>query len=99
MSSQTSSRIRTSLISSLVGFSAAKLKTTCLSTSICACSSSGSFMSALAGAGCVVTPSIAQGAAGTFSSLLACFRFHAASVFLGGQPATSFFWRSGHEHT
>lgn len=67
MSSQTSSRIRTSLISSLVGFSAAKLKTTCLSTSICACSSSGSFMSALAGAGCVGTPSIARGAAGTYS--------------------------------
>lgn len=91
MSSQTSSRIRTSLISSLVGFSAAKLKTTCLSTSICACSSSGSFMSALAGAGCVGTPSIAQGAAGTFSSLLACFRLHAGSVFFCGSARNVLF--------
>lgn len=80
MSSQTSSRIRTSLTSSLVGFSAAKLKTTCLSTSICACSSSSSFMSALAGAGCVGASSIAQGVAGTFSSLVDCLRLHAGSV-------------------
>jgi len=84
MSSQTSSRIRTSLISSLVGFSAAKLKTTCLSTSICACSSIGSFMSALASAGCVGASSIAQRAAGTFSYPLTCCRLHAGSVFLGG---------------
>lgn len=42
------------------------------------------FMSALPGAGCVGAPSIAQGAAGTFSSLLACFRLHAGSVFVSG---------------
>lgn len=38
------------------------------------------FLSALPGVGCVRAPSIAQGAAGTFSSLLACFRLHAGSV-------------------
>lgn len=42
------------------------------------------FLSALSGVGCVGASSIAQGAAGTFSSLLACFRLHAGSVFLGG---------------
>ena len=42
------------------------------------------FMSALPGAGCVGTSSIAQGAAGTFSSLLACFRLHAGSVISSG---------------
>ena len=42
------------------------------------------FLSALSGVGCVGTSSIAQGAAGTFSSHLACFRLHAGSVFSSG---------------
>lgn len=41
-----------------------------------------SLMSALLGAGCVGTPSIAQGAAGTFPSR--CFGFHATSFVFRG---------------
>ena len=57
-----------------------------------ACTYSG-FMSALlvaVGNGLEAT-SIAQGAAGTFSSLLACCRLHAGSVFLGGSARNVLF--------
>lgn len=49
------------------------------------------FLSALSGVGCVGASSIAQGAAGTFSSPLACFRCHAASVFPGGSARNVLF--------
>ena len=42
------------------------------------------FLSALPEAGCVGASSIAQGAAGTFSSRLACFCLHAGSVISSG---------------
>ena len=49
------------------------------------------FLSALSGVGCVGASSIAQGAAGTFSSLLACFRLHAGSVFFCGSARNVLF--------